>query len=87
MDLAKAIPAWLMHATAEALFGNRFLDEVMPAPLLLKHLATFDAEFEVCAGILDCRHVILQHDTSRVYASYASIQELNSLLWVSHMQH
>lgn len=50
VDLAEAIPAWVMHATAEALFGGRFLDEIMPAPVLLEHLRNFDAEFEVCVG-------------------------------------
>ena len=36
-----------MHATAGALFGDRFLNEIMPAPLLMEHLKRFDNEFEV----------------------------------------
>lgn len=52
VDLAEAIPAWVMHASAEALFGSRFLDEIIPAAILLEHLRNFDAEFEVCVACI-----------------------------------
>eukprot|EP00892_Ulva_mutabilis_P002446 jgi/Ulvmu1/12201/UM085_0065.1 len=41
-----------MHATAEALFGERFLTEIMPASVLIEHLQQFDAEFEGAASPL-----------------------------------
>lgn len=53
LDLAYALPRWVMHATLVALFGDRLFD-VVPAAELLDAFTEFDNFFEVCAHVSCC---------------------------------